>query len=192
MEDTQMGRRLLLQGFAALTLTATGVDAMNDTASAAKPGTITGKGIGDFNFLTGEWTIHNKRLKDGSKDVWEEFPGAATVHSVMGGQASIEELRIPADNYRGMGIRVWRPKEKKWNDHWTGSYDGVVNAPQLGEFIDGEGVFISEEEVDGVKWLYRGVWDRITPTSCRWHQSSSSDGGKNWEWNWYMDWTRVS
>lgn len=189
MDNLEIDRRLLLQGFAALTFTATGAHAMNDTP---KSGTITGKGIGDFNFLTGEWTIHNKRLKDGSKDVWEEFPGAATVHSVMGGQASIEELRIPADNYRGMGIRVWRPKEKKWTDHWTGSYDGVVNTPQLGEFIDGEGVFISEEEIEGVKWLYRGVWDRITPTSCRWHQSSSSDGGKSWEWNWYMDWTRVS
>ncbi len=60
-----------------------------------------------------------------------------------------------------------------------------------GEFIDGEGVFISDEELDGVKWLYRGVLDRITPTGCRWHQSSSNDGGKIWEWNWWMEWTRV-
>jgi hypothetical protein len=63
--------------------------------------------------------------------------------------------------------------------------------PQKGEFIDGEGVGLSEEEVDGVKWFYRGVWDRITPSSCRWHQSASSDGGKSWEWNWWMEWMRV-
>ena len=36
-----------------------------------------------------------------------------------------------------------------------------------------------------------GVWDRITPTSCRWRQSISHDGGKTWEGNWIMEWTRV-
>ena len=154
-------------------------------------GIATGHGSGDFDFLAGEWRIHNRRLKDGTSDVWKEFPGAATVYRVMGGQASIEELRIPADSFRGMGVRVWRPKEEKWTDHWTGSYDGVVNAPQLGSFVDGEGVFLSEEEVDGVKNLYRGIWDRITPTSCRWHQSASVDGGRSWDWSWWMNWTRV-
>lgn len=158
--------------------------------AAAKKGVVTGKGLGDFDFLTGEWTIKNRRLKDGTKDVWEEFEGGATVHRVMKGQASIEELRANG-KFLGMGVRVWNPEDKKWADHWTGYYNGVVNPPQMGEFIDGEGVFISDEEVDGVKWLYRGVWDRITPTSCRWHQSSSSDGGNTWERNWYMDWARV-
>jgi hypothetical protein len=154
-------------------------------------GVATGRGIGDFDFLAGEWRIHNRRLKDGTADVWEEFAGAATVHRVMGGQASIEELRIPSDKFRGMGVRVWRPKEGQWTDHWTGSYDGVVNAPQLGTFIDGEGIFLSEEQADGATNLYRGIWDRITPTSCRWHQSSSTDGGKSWDCSWWMNWTRV-
>lgn len=152
---------------------------------------VTGKGPGDFDFLTGEWTIHNRRLKDGTDDVWDEFAGAATVYRLLGGQASIEELRFPPDTFRGMGVRVWHPAEELWADHWTGSYNGVVNDAQTGKFIDGEGVFTSDEVVDGVAWTYRGVWDRITPTSCRWHQSSSQDGGKNWVWNWYMDWTRI-
>lgn len=160
-------------------------------AAEAKSGKVTGKGIGDFDFLTGEWTIRNRRLKDGTKDVWEEFPGAATVYRVMGGMASIEELRIPADNYRGMGVRVWHSQEKLWADHWTGAYNGVVNPPQLGQFIDGEGIFISDDEMGGKPIKARGVWDRITPNSCRWHQSTSADGGKTWDYNWYMDWTRV-
>ena len=37
----------------------------------------------------------------------------------------------------------------------------------------------------------RGVWDRITRTSCRWHQAVSRDGGNTWDVNWWMDWTRV-
>jgi hypothetical protein len=61
----------------------------------------------------------------------------------------------------------------------------------MGQFIDGMGVFISEERVDGVAWKYRGLWDRITKESCRWTQASSKDGGMSWDYNWFMDWTRV-
>lgn len=154
-------------------------------------GTVTGKGIGDFDFLTGEWKIRHKRLKDGTKDEWERFDSSATVHRVLNGMGSIEELRKPDGSDMGMGVRVWLPQEKKWADHWTGVFNGVVNPPQKGEFIDGEGIFIADETVDGVKRLHRGVWDKITPTSCRWHQSASDDGGKSWKWNWWMEWTRV-
>lgn len=154
-------------------------------------GIITGKGVGDFDFLAGSWKIRHKRLKDGTKDEWQRFDSGATVHRVLNGMGSIEELRKADGGDMGMGIRIWLPEQKKWADHWTSAGNGVVNAPQLGQFIDGEGVFISEEEVDGVKWQYRGVWDRITPKSCRWHQSTSSDGGKSWEWNWWMEWTRL-
>ncbi|MBL0923284.1 MAG: hypothetical protein IBJ12_02305 [Sphingomonadaceae bacterium] len=187
-------RRLLLQGAAGIILTATGAKAMNDTSysTARKPGKITGNGVGDFDFLAGEWKIRHRRLKDGTNDIWEESVSGATVHRVLDGMGSIEELRKPDGSFLGMGVRVWLPQEKKWADHWTSAANGVVNPPQKGEFIDGEGVFISDEEVDGIKWLYRGVWDKITPTSCRWHQSSSKDGGKTWEWNWWIDWTRVS
>lgn len=151
---------------------------------------VTGKGRGDFDFLTGHWDIRHKRLKDGTKDIWRHFESSATVHSVLDGMGSIEELRKPDGSPMGMGIRVWRPELGQWADHWTGADDGVVNAPQFGNFIDGDGVFISEEEADGIKWKYRGVWDQITSESCRWHQSASKDGGESWEWDWWMDWTR--
>jgi hypothetical protein len=152
---------------------------------------VTGQGVGDFDFLAGEWRIDHQRLKDGAKDEWRRFQSGATVHRVLDGMGSIEELRKADGSFMGMGVRVWLPEKKQWADHWTSAANGVVNPPQLGAFIDGEGVFISEETVDGVKWLYRGVWDRITPSSCRWHQSASSDGGKTWTWNWWMAWTRV-
>ena len=48
------------------------------------------------------------------------------------------------------------------------------------------------DEVDGdtpIKVI--GLWDQITKTSCRWRQGVSRDGGKTWEWNWIMDWTRA-
>lgn len=172
--------------------TAIGESKMDTNYTPTGKGVVTGKGVGDFDFLAGEWYIQHKRLKDGTKDVWQRFESSATVFSVLGGMGSIEELRKADGGDMGMAVRMWLPEKKEWADHWTSAANGVVNAPQLGSFIDGDGIFISEAEVDGIKWQYRGVWDRITLDSCRWHQSASSDGGKSWDWNWWMEWTRQS
>lgn len=155
-------------------------------------GLVTGNGVGDFDFLTGNWHIRHKKLKAGTKDDWQDFESGATVFRVLDGMGSIEELRNADGTYMGMGVRMWLPEKKKWADHWTSAGNGVVNAPQLGRFVDGEGVFISKQDVDGIAWQYRGVWDKITSQSCRWHQSASKDGGKSWDWNWWMEWTRLS
>ncbi len=34
-------------------------------------------------------------------------------------------------------------------------------------------------------------WSDITPTLARWEQAFSPDGGKSWETNWIMEFTRV-
>jgi len=163
---------------------------MMDTGYAPiRKGITTGKGVGDFDFLAGNWHIRHKRLKD---DVWQHFESSANVHSVLSGMGSIEELRNADGSDMGMAVRIWLPESEKWADHWTSASNGVVNTPQFGSFIDGDGVFVSEHEVDHIKWQYRGVWDRITSDSCRWHQSASKDGGNSWEWNWWMEWTRQS
>lgn len=158
------------------------------TASAAIDPSLVGK-PGDFDFLTGEWRIHN-RFREGDK--WIEFPGEATVVAILGGIASIEELRIPARNFSGMGLRLLDVDKKIWSDHWVNAKSGVVGVPgQLGVFENGVGTFLSEGEGDKGPELYRGVWDRITPKSCRWFQGVSRDGGKTWDDGWFMDWTRV-
>lgn len=178
-----MARRGILKGAAGLALAGVAGEAM------AAPGT--GK-PGDFAFLTGEWRIHNRMIKPGTKDEWIEFPGEATVWAILGGIVSIEELRIPARGFSGMGLRALDMEKRVWSDHWVNAKSGVVFAPgQLGVFTDGVGTFTSEETIDGVRHVYRGVWDRITPKSCRWRQGASSDGGKRWAESWFMDWTRV-
>jgi hypothetical protein len=146
--------------------------------------------IHDFDFLAGEWTIKNRRLKTGGDD-WEDFDGEATVYAALGGRASIEELRLSSNEYIGMGVRVFNAESRLWADHWVSHANGVVNEPMTGSFSDGVGTFLAEEMDGDQPILARGVWDRITPTSCRWHQATSTDGGTTWDANWYMDWTRV-
>ena len=144
---------------------------------------------GDFDFLTGEWRIHNRFLE---KDKWIEFPGEATVFAILQGICSVEELRIPARKFSGTGIRMLDVEKRIWNDHWVNAKSGVLSVPgQQGIFVNGVGTFTTEEMVDGKHFVYRGVWDRITPQSCRWYQSASEDGGKTWSDSWFMDWTRV-
>lgn len=144
---------------------------------------------GDFDFLTGEWRIANRRLKpDGS---WDEFPGEATVHAILAGVGSVEELRIPARGFSGMGLRLLDVKAGRWQDVWVNGASGVPSPAQLGGFVGGVGTFESSDVEDGKPIRMRGVWDQVTPTSCRWWQAISRDGGKTWHQNWVMHWTRA-
>jgi hypothetical protein len=147
---------------------------------------------GDFDFLTGEWKIKHRRLKTADPNSWDEFAGEATCWTVLGGVGSIEELRIPARDFAGIGIRLLDVKERVWSDFWVNGKSGVLTTPGMtGAFEAGVGTF-SAEDMDGDKPIQvRGVWDRITPTSCRWHQATSNDGGKSWLTSWLMDWQRA-
>lgn len=187
MADAKIERRAVLTGIAGLTVAPWLIEAVQAAPLAATPV----PGNGDFSFLTGEWKIANRqRKKDGS---WATFDGAATVHSVLGGLGSIEQLRIPANRFLGMGIRVFDIERKLWADHWVAANAGVVNTPMMGSFKDGVGTFLAEDTVDGKTIVVgRGVWDRITPKSCRWFQSDTKDAGKTWDDTWFMDWTRVT
>ena len=144
---------------------------------------------GDFDWLTGEWRIQNRSIVNGE---WLEYPGEATVHAILAGVGSVEELRIAARNFSGMGLRLLDVENRVWADHWVNARSGVVTAPgQLGSFENGAGIFVTDETVDGVAMKYVGVWDEITPRSCRWRQASSRDGGQSWEQNWIMEWVRA-
>lgn len=153
------------------------------------PATPTPGQPGDFDFLTGEWRIHNRSIVNGE---WLEYPGEATVHAILAGVGSVEELRIPARNFFGMGLRLLDVEKRVWADHWVNARSGVVTVPgQLGSFENGAGIFVTDDVADGVPVKYVGVWDSITPRSCRWRQASSRDGGQTWDQNWIMEWSRV-
>lgn len=144
---------------------------------------------GDFDFLTGEWRIHNRSIVNGE---WLEYPGEATVHAILAGVGSVEELRIPARNFSGMGLRLLDVENRVWSDHWVNARSGVVSVPgQLGSFENGAGIFVTDAEENGQPVKYAGIWDQITPTSCRWRQGASRDGGATWAQNWIMHWTRA-
>lgn len=175
---------LIAAAFSAEACSAHEAPAIQEEKPVGKPG--------DFDFLTGEWKIKNRRLKKPGGKEWDEFEGEATVFSILQGLGSIEELRIPARQFAGMGLRLLDVKKKVWNDFWVNAQSGVLTTPGLaGLFVKGVGTFMAEEREGDKKVMVKGVWDRITPQSCRWYQAVSNDGGKTWEEGWLMDWTRV-
>jgi hypothetical protein len=201
-------RRLLLNGGAIFSTSAL-LACVSSSASAppvaptggASPGGAgktppapTGKGVGDFEFLAGSWKVHHRKLKTGpaSANDWELFEGEATVWSALGGIASIEELRVPSRNFSGMGIRLLDVTKRLWADYWVSGRDGILTPPPMwGGFENGVGTWLADDTDEGAPIKVRGVWDRITPSSCRWHQAVSRDGGKTWEGSWFMDWVRA-
>ena len=187
---TDSERRTLLKCAAAsLTFAAAGLPAAAYPAPAAPQGV--GK-PGDFDFLAGKWKISHRQAKKSGE--WDTFAGEATCFTILGGVGSIEELRVPARDFMGSGIRLLDLEKQVWNDYWVNAKSGVLGCPDglRGAFVDGVGTFTASEEENGQTLISRGVWDRITPTSCRWRQGLSKDGGKTWQEDWFMDWNRVS
>ena len=191
-ESTEIQRRRLLQSAAGLALGQFTRDAMAaEPVAVPTAGKTPGK-PGDFNFLAGNWNISHRRLKSAAAKEWDEFKGEATCWTILGGIGSVEELRIPARNFSGMGLRLLDVEQRLWSDFWVNAKNGVLTTPgTTGSFENGVGIFISED-TDGKQAItVRGVWDRITANSCRWRQGVSRDGGKSWDDNWLMDWVRA-
>ena len=169
-------------------LAAVGPLAVNTAFAAAVPPAPTGK-PGDFDFLSGQWKIKNRQLRKGE---WDQFDSEATVFGILGGIASVEELRIPARNFSGMGLRLLDVERKLWADFWVNSKSGVLEPPpSWGSFVNGVGLWDVDDKDGEQPIIVRGAWDQITPTSCRWYQAVSRDNGKLWQESWIMHWTRV-
>lgn len=146
---------------------------------------------GDFGFLDGEWRIRHRWLRNGSQ-TWDSFEGEATCWTILGGVGSVEELRIPARDFSGLGLRLLDVEKKVWSDFWVNAKSGVLTTPgQTGSFENGTGIFFARDSEEGRPAIYAGIWDRITADGCRWRQAASHDGGRTWAQNWIMDWTRV-
>lgn len=147
---------------------------------------------GEFDFLSGDWKIKHRQLKSSNPEVWDSFEGEASCWSILDGMVSVEELRIPARDFSGMGLRVLNKDKQVWSDFWMNTRNGILLTPGVeGAFHDGRGVFVSSQADGAQTILVRGVWDNISAVTCRWQQATSRDGGQSWQTNWEMDWQRA-
>jgi len=148
----------------------------------------------DFDFIIGNWKVHNRRLKQRLKgsNSWEEFEGASVARKIWGGAGNVDEYEAdsPSGRIQGMTVRLYNPKSQQWSIYWANSASGVLETPMIGSFKDGRGEFYDQEFFEGKSIYVRFIWSNITGASARWEQAFSADGGKTWETNWVMELTR--
>jgi hypothetical protein len=160
-------------------------------------GASTRNGERDFDFFMGRWTVRHRRLKERLRGCqeWEEFEGMVAARPLWGGQANVDELEADTASgpLRGLTLRIYEPASRQWRLYWANGAKGILDQPMVGAFgDDGRGEFFSHELFEGQGVLVRYVWSDITPISCHWEQAFSPDGGRTWETNWVMDFTRCS
>jgi len=145
----------------------------------------------DFDFLIGQWSIRNRRLRERLKEstAWEEFEAAAVVRKILGGLGNSDEVTMERSSGRvhGMTLRLYDPIAQQWSLYWADSLHGILETPMIGSFENGHGEFFAQEVFEGKRVFSRFIWSNITATSCRWEQALSADGGKTWETNWIME-----
>ena len=148
----------------------------------------------DFDFLFGQWRIHNQRLKQrlaGCTD-WEQFDAIGDCAPILGGIGNMDSFESDwGGDFRGMTLRLFDLKSKQWSLYWANSKQGSLGGPpNVGEFKNGRGEFFNQESLNGRAIYVRFVFSDITPTSFRFEQAFSGDGGKTWEVNWKATFTR--
>ena len=153
-------------------------------------------GRNDFDFLVGNWKTHHRRLRERLKGStsWEEFEGTSTFKKILGGGGNFDEnvMERESGHMESVSLRLYDAKTQQWSIYWADSVRLKLDLPPtVGKFENGRGEFFDEEMFEGRPIICRFIWIPQTPTTCHWEQAFSPDGGKTWETNWIMDFTKV-
>ena len=142
-------------------------------------------GSHDFDFNFGTWKTHIKRRVHplaGSNE-FIDLNGTVNIRKVWGGRALLEEIETdgPKGHWQGLSLFLYNPTSHQWSQNFINSKSGTFGGGLIGSFRDGRGELFQSDTLDGRSILVRGVWSNIMPTSHRYEESYSADGGKTWE-----------
>jgi hypothetical protein len=150
----------------------------------------------DFDFYVGTWQLHNRQLKERLNNCmeWTTFDATIKMYKVLNGLGNIDHLYTTLNGtaFEGMSIRFFNPDTKLWSIHWADTHTLKLDKPTVGCFDGDFGHFFTLEQFNGKKIAVVYRWDVRDKNSPVWSQAFSADNGQNWEWNWYMYFTRVN
>jgi hypothetical protein len=171
-------------------------DAEDATSSGAGTTLNEQPGQRDFEPLLGRWHYQLKRrLKPltGSSQ-WIDLTGNGDCTPLWQGRAQLDTLNVEGSMGQivGLTLRLFNAKTHEWRLYWANSKDGLIVAPQIGQFKAAHGEFYAQDTLDEKSILVKFDWSALSSKSPHFEQSFSNDGGKNWEVNWITDQTRVN
>ena len=127
--------------------------------------------------------------------MWIEFETVAEARPLLGGLGSLDlhAGTLPDRSpFEAMSFRLYDPGRRLWRSWWASTAGpGRLQPPVEGRFSDGHGRFFGSDVVDGDELLVRIDWTAVTATSARWERSVSRDGGRTWQPDGIMEWTRL-
>ena len=148
----------------------------------------------DFDFILGQWRIHNRKLidpLDPTCDEWIEFEAAGDARPLLHGLGNIDTFTadaLPPDDapLQGLALRLFDPATRLWRIWWASTRNpGRLDPPLTGRFDDdGHGEFLCDDLLNGRPAKVRFDWQTTRPT--RWKQAFSFDNGTTWHTNWVM------
>ena len=164
-------------------------------AGSGPPWTGRPSGAGEFDFLLGSWTVAHRKLRRrlaGSED-WIEFDGTLVVQPILGGLGNIDEnvLQDPGGRYLATSLRLFDPRAGSWSIRWIDGRQDGIDVPVVGRFDGRLGSFYADDELEGRPIRIRFTYEDRPPGTAFWTQAFSPDGGRSWEVNWTMLFTRA-
>jgi len=136
----------------------------------------------DFDFLHGNWTIHNRRLAkrlQGSTE-WQEFEATSEVVPILNGIGNFDRFFATFPDGKpieGATLRIFDPETRLWSIYWADTRVCRLLPPVVGRFRNGRGEFYGDDIQDGTPVKVVFYWTDITANSARWEQAMSADGG---------------
>jgi hypothetical protein len=154
-------------------------------------------GSHDFDFLLGSWKTHFRVLMTrlaGASD-WVDYDGTQEFRKMFDTNATVDEFDAYSSalhmRNHGRSFRLYNIKTRQWTIYHLNN-EGALDAPVVGEFVGNRGEFYGQDTANERSIYVRNVWQSLTPTSARWEQAWSADGGRTWEVNWTADFARSS
>lgn len=150
----------------------------------------------DFDFIIGTWQVQHRRLNRRlcACDAWTEFTGTTETRRVLGGFGNLEDnyLALPDGAYHAIAFRSYDPATQQWSIWWLdGRFPHRLDPPVVGAFLGPIGTFYADDQLDGRPIRVRFIWNATNPERPLWEQAFSDDGGRQWETNWSMSFSRV-
>lgn len=153
-------------------------------------------GAHDFDFLSGHWRVHLTHVLDpfagGQQAV--DLDGTIDVSKLWNGRGWLEQVDVrgPGTHWGGLALFLYRSKEHQWSQTFVNEESGERAAPMIGEFRNGRAELYSQDSYGARTVLVQGVWSDVEPSSHKYTESLSDDGGVTWRPALIVRWSRAS
>jgi hypothetical protein len=114
------------------------------------------------------------------------------MYSILNGIGNIDNFLATFDGepFEGMSMRLFNPKTKLWTIYWADSNEGILQPGVSGSFDNNIAHFFTKDIFNGKEIVVVFRWDVRDKENPIWSQAFSEDKGENWEWNWFMNFSK--